>query len=229
MPLASRAVVRRATAALTAAAAVAAAAFPAAAQFAVPRRTEPARQTASVNLIGIPFGFVSGEYERAIGREGLAFGLGGLVSFDNTDLGDAIVDYSDDDRFASLQAKLKYYPAARGLRGFAVGVTAGVASVRGTTRQFTGTVPVQIPGGGTGFQSQYQESRVSDTRPTVGTVVDYNFLLGARQRFLVGIGLGARRVLGSRPDYAGSEPYLGYRPGLDQTLFDGRFQIGFAF
>jgi hypothetical protein len=64
----------------------------------------------------------------------------------------------------------------------------------------------------------------------VGTVLDYNFLLGARQRFLVGLGLGARRVLGSRPAATNTSMFdSGYRPGLDQTLFDGRLQIGFGF
>ena len=59
----------------------------------------------------------------------------------------------------------------------------------------------------------------SEGAPTLGVLLDYNWLIGARRRFLVGTGIGARRVL---KDVASDSP-------LSQVYPDGRLQIGLAF
>ena len=57
------------------------------------------------------------------------------------------------------------------------------------------------------------------TAPTLGATLDYNFLVGRRRNFLVGIGVGVRRPLGV-PRSSGP---------LDHPLFDPRLQVGFGF
>lgn len=194
---------------------------------AAPLRAQPAArpavtQTASINLLGLPLGFASGEYERAVGRNGFALGVGGLATFDDRSDG---LPYNDDrDRFASAQLKLKYYPAARGLRGFAVGVTGGVVSARGYEFVQTGTDPrYGYPIGST--------RRTPVTKPTLGAVLDYNFFIGRQRRFLVGLGIGARRVLGSehRTGNVNGYPTTSHSAFADPALPDGRLQIGFGF
>ena len=188
-------------------------------------------QTASINLLGLPFGFFSGEYERAIGTSGFAVGVGGLATFTDGDYADAYGNTRQDGRFASLQVKFKYYPSANGLRGFAVGVTAGAASARGYENAQTGESSYTPPGSDTAyFFPVYSTRRLTLTRPTVGATLDYNFLIGRQRRFLIGLGLGARRVLGDRNEVRTINGVPVYRSNaLDRTIPDGRLQIGFGF
>jgi hypothetical protein len=205
---------RRLAVALAASALFAAAAG--AQPLAPPRPPRPTiGQAASVNLLALPLGFASAEYERALGR-GFAVGIGGLTS-----LGYAPGDEDDssvygggsfDERIATAQLKLKYYPAENGLRGFAVGLTAGVAHY-GKSERF----PTFDPTTGN-FLGYGANVRRATTAPTVGAVLDYNFLIGRQRRFLVGVGVGARRAFGVRD-----------RDPLDTTLPDGRLQVGFGF
>lgn len=176
------------------------------------------RSTASVNLLGIPFGWLAAEGERAVGTHGVAVGAGVFST-----LGFGIDD--GDYRFTSAQAKLKYYPSENGLRGFSVGVTAGVASARDVVYDGVydgGAVlaPATTPSSSTSYQVTKVELRThARTAPTLGVVLDYNFLVGRRRRFLVGLGVGARRALVSERT----------RGPLDRALPDGRLQVGFGF
>lgn len=174
---------------------------------AAPRVARPTvTQTATLNLLALPFGAASAEYERAVGTGGFAVGVGGLTTFGDVDDDDDAFD-DGDDRFSSLQAKLKYYPSENGLRGLAVGVTAGVARATDVrTNTFFSS---------TGQPSTVRERRTR-TAPTLGVVLDYNYLVGRRRRFVVGLGIGARRVL----DPGGP---------LGEVIPDGRFQVGFGF
>lgn len=169
------------------------------------------RQTLAVNPLAVPFGGVSAEYERAIGRSGFALGVGGSASFaDRFDVSNA------DGEFASIQGKLKYYPAENGLRGFSVGITAGLAHGRGYT--FNSSSDVYCASGTSCFSPTTVNGR-RVTAPTLGAVVDYNWFIGRRRRFLVGIGAGARRVFGSSTS----------RAVLGDVLPDGRFVVGYGF
>jgi hypothetical protein len=169
----------------------------------------PLTQTASTNPLATPFGFFSAEYERALGRRGFAVGVGAITSFGTEP--QALND-GGSDVFRSAQLKLKYYPRQQGLRGFAIGLTAGVAHERELRSSFTQYDAV----GRVTFQERVTSAR---TAPTIGTTVDYNFFLGRSQRFLVGLGIGARRPLGVS---AHSGP-------LDAAIVDPRLQIGFGF
>jgi hypothetical protein len=166
-------------------------------------------QTVSTDPLAAPFGFVSGEYERAIGRRGLAVGVGGLTSVGRSP--EAPND-GGSDVFRSLQLKLKYYPRQDGLGGLAVGVTLGVAHER---ELWYGSSMIDA----SGREVWLQRVTRSRTAPTLGTTVDYNLFLGRSRRFLVGLGIGARRPLGVR---AHSGP-------LDDPLIDPRVQFGVGF
>lgn len=154
-------------------------------------------------LGGSPFlpiaGVVSGEWERAVGARGVSVGVGGLADFSGSE-----------ERFSSLQAKVKYYPNEVTLKGFAIGVTVGVLSAydreSGFLCDFPGCVPIA-------------ERDRRDTKPTFGVVLDYNWLVGRQRRLLVGAGIGVRRVLG---DVGGDSP-------LNEVWPDGRLVLGWAF
>ena len=94
------------------------------------------------------------------------------------------------------EAKVLYYPSEATLSGLGVGLTGGFIRARDNSA------------GGN-----------SDTGVTFGVVAQYNWLLGPRRRFLVGVGGGARRVVGSIPD---DSP-------LDRVYPDARAVIGIAF
>lgn len=162
---------------------------PAAAQTTPLTAEQPYHQTLSINPIALPFGWFAAEYERAI-SPAVTFGLGGTY-FD-----------IDDDRAGWFDAKVLYYPNETALKGFAVGLTAGFQ--RSTN---------------TGDFFDFSDERRTDSGATLGVVVDYNWLLGKRDRFLIGLGIGAKRVLKNVSDDS----------ALDQVIPAGRFQIGLAF
>lgn len=187
----------RPLAALVAAATAATlAASPAAAQV-VPAPADPGpwRQAVAVNALGLPFGLFSAEYEAALPSPGFTIGLGGSWFA------------WEGDRDAWVEAKALYYPGERAFRGFSVGLTAGVHSARNND--------------GIGFCTfeGCSSTRRTQTAPTTGVIVNYDWLLGRQQRFRVGVGAGAKRVL---RDVSGPDP-------LAQVYPDGRFVLGVAF
>ena len=107
----------------------------------------------------------------------------------------------DRDRFTSFDFNLRYYPGEVVLRGFSIGLSGGY--LRYSSR------------GGPA------DARVSMDAPTLGVVADYNWMLGVNRRFLVGTGLGAKRVLAGE-----SERDL---VGIGRADMTGRFVIGYAF
>jgi hypothetical protein len=170
---------------------VSATASPAGAQAQRPPLTieQPFYQTIAFNPIGLPFGLFSADYERAL-SPGVTLGIGGsYVDFINSSRSDGWFD-----------VKALYYPGEEALKGFAVGLTAGYHRSADT-------------------ESVFGEDLHSDGAPTLGVVVDYNWLLGKRRRFLVGLGLGAKRVLKNVSDDS----------ALSEVIPGGRFSIGLAF
>lgn len=103
-----------------------------------------------------------------------------------------------DDRYTTFDAKIRYYPSEVVLRGFSMGVSAG--------------------------RTHYTQR--TDVRPdlnfgTVGLLLDYNWMLGVRRRFIVGTGIGAKRVLASEDDRKAAN--------LDHAYVTARFVVGLAF
>ena len=109
------------------------------------------------------------------------------------------IDVSDQ-RFSSADFKFRYYPGEIVLRGFSVGASLGVLRYS------------DIRDGGV---------RESLDAPTFGAILDYNWMLGLQRRFVVGTGIGAKRVLASSEERA--------RVGLDRAQLTARFTVGIAF
>jgi hypothetical protein len=171
---------------------------PAAAQTPPPLRIPiPYRSYVAINPLGIPFDIGSIEIESGI-AQGVT--LGGIASYTSL----------DDDRYTTFDAKVRYYPGEVVLRGFSLGASAGYT-------HFTTT---------TCCAGNNTSERVSLDFPTVGLLLDYNWMLGATRRFVLGTGVGAKRVLAS--------PESRTRGSFGQTIIDraymtGRFVVGIAF
>jgi hypothetical protein len=149
----------------------------------------PARRTViTLNPLGIPFEYFSGELERimtGLTTAGITASYLGL----------------SDDSYATLEGKLRFYPNEEAPKGFSVGLSGGITRVEGEI--FNGT----------------DIDRTSETRPTIGVIIDYNWILGKTRRFLVGAGVGAKRIIGASGDIIDVE--VGYPTA--------RFQVGFLF
>ena len=179
-------------------------AAPLGAQDVPPAPPVPQRNSMATNFIGIPFGFFSLEYERAAALPGLTIGVGG--SHFAGDLEDD-EDFGGEGRNSWAEVKALYYPGERPFRGFSIGLTAGVHAARGFTCD--GTDPF-------GGCSQPAVVRTQSS-PTLGVLANYDWLIGRRERFRVGTGIGAKRVLRN---------VRGDRDVLDQVYPDGRFVVG---
>jgi len=130
----------------------------------------PRQSLVSANPIGLLFEWYNGEFERALSTT-TSIGVA-ASSFGDLD------DY-DSERYSVLDAIGRYYPSGRALRGFSVGVSAGLAN-------FSRDEVVGCP-------------ECDDDEGTFGTVGirgDYVWILGRDQHFAVAAGLGAKRILG---------------------------------
>jgi hypothetical protein len=107
------------------------------------------------------------------------------------------------DRYTTFDAKFRYYPSEVVLQGFSLGASVGHSRFSTLVGSPTGDLRSGI---------DYN---------TIGLLVDYNALLGARRRFIVGTGVGAKRVLGNADDRD--------RLGLSDPLLTVRFVVGLAF
>lgn len=104
----------------------------------------------------------------------------------------------DDVSYLSVDGKVRLYPNEEALRGFSIGISMGLARVS---------------------EDYSDQSDRSESAPTVGVVADYNWMLGRTKRFLVGAGVGAKRILGDSDDF--NDASFTY-----PTL---RFQVGMLF
>jgi hypothetical protein len=144
----------------------------------------PYRAIVGLNPLGIPFEIGSIEVEGVV-LPGVSLGAAASYSAlgDDDDGGQS----EGDARYTSGDLKVRYYPSEVALRGFGVGLGLGVT-------RYSKVVNVGTPGSPQVFR------RESVTGPTISVLADYNFLLGARQRFVVGTGIGAKRLLAPEED-----------------------------
>lgn len=119
--------------------------------------------------------------------------LGGVASY---------IDI-DHDRYTTFDFKVRYYPAEVVLRDWSIGATVG-----GT--RFSKLVDTDLG-----------KVRESVTAPTLGLIVDKNWLTGRGEHFLIGTGVGAKRVLASKDDRD--------RVNINQAIFTARLVLGYAF
>jgi hypothetical protein len=107
------------------------------------------------------------------------------------------------DRYTTFDAKVRYYPSEIVLQGLSIGASVGHSRF---------STLVGSPSGDIRSGLDYN---------AIGLLVDYNALLGARRRFVLGTGVGAKRILGHDDDRA--------RLGLSQPVVTVRFVVGLAF
>jgi hypothetical protein len=143
----------------------------------------------SINPLGVPFEIVSVEFEGAL--QG-AFSLAGNLSY-----------FSAGDEYtrSSLELKGRLYPNEQAPRAFSVGFGLGAVNTREYVNEAT------------------ERTLLDKTYPSIGVYVDYNWLLGRSDRFFVGAGLGAKRILGDSDEFEDAPFVYG----------SARFLIGVAF
>ena len=183
-------IVRFALVALASAAPFHAALSQSAGQSSASQQTGGRTRVFAINPLGIPFEVVSVEFETALSG---AFTLAGNFSY-----------FSPDDfTRTSFEVKGRLYPNEEAPRGFSVGLGLGGVNTREHIEDF--------PTGGRTLRDK--------THPSIGVYVDYNWLLGRSDRFFVGTGLGAKRILGDSDEYDDAPFVYG----------TARFLIGVAF
>jgi hypothetical protein len=122
------------------------------------------RNVISIQPLNAVFTAYSAEYERQIGGAA-TFGVGGTYF----NIGDGI----DEVTFKSGDLKLRYYPNGTALMGFSFGGTAGYTSVTGT---------------------DFNGAQATVSGPSLGVLLEYQWLLGVQRNFSVTLGVGAKAV-----------------------------------
>jgi hypothetical protein len=107
----------------------------------------------------------------------------------------------DDFTRSSFEVKGRLYPNEQAPRAFSVGFGLGVVNTRENVILSDAEV------------------KQDKTHPSIGVYVDYNWLLGKSDRFFVGTGIGAKRILGDDDDFDDAPFVYG----------TARFLIGVAF
>lgn len=151
------------------------------------------RSFLGANPLGIPFDIVSLEAETSVSSGGTIGAVAAYNDFDNR-------------RFTTVDVRGKYYPGEIAMRGFAIGMSLGYTKFRRTAIDPFGnptTADATLDAG------------------TLGVLVDYNWTQGPSQRFVVGTGVGAKRILASRER---REPL-----DLDRAYVTARFVVGLLF
>ena len=125
-------------------------------------------QVLSIQPLGIPALFFSGEYERAVSSN-VTLGVGG--------------SYFGPDEFSytSMDVKARFYPGVA-LKGFAIGATAGYTRV---SESYDDEVCDPT------FEGCED---VSESGATVGVQLDYQWLLGKQSKYAVALGAGMKRI-----------------------------------
>lgn len=105
----------------------------------------------------------------------------------------------DHHRFTTFDFKVRYYPGEIVLRGYAIGGSVGY----------------------TRFSNVVDGTRQALDAPTIGIIFDRNWIYGRGQHFVVGTGVGAKRVLASSAERE--------RADVDRAVVTARLILGFAF
>ena len=154
----------------------------------------PSRTYIAVNPIGVVGDIGMVEVESGVVQGVTLGGVGSYIDIDN-------------DRWTTFDFKVRYYPAEVVLRDWSIGGTFGFT-------RFSNLVETSTPAGEV-------KERQSLSAPTLGLIVDKNWLTGPGQHFLIGTGVGAKRVLVSKGDRD--------RVDIDRAIFTARLVLGYAF
>ncbi|MCU0619129.1 MAG: hypothetical protein MUF21_11820 [Gemmatimonadaceae bacterium] len=151
--------------------------------------------------------FVAGEIEFGVGSN-TSLGVNALHFWPrrnrNTDDDTWIpspFDFDEFDRFTNVDVVLRWYPGGRRLKNLSIGPSVGYY------RQVSA-----VPSGCQACVSRTEES------PTIGFQFDQRWIIGSSQRFTIGLGVGAQRLL-NQPENT-DLPFARIFP---------RFSMGWAF
>lgn len=151
----------------------------------------PRQQVISFQPLNAVFTVYAAEYERAL-RPTLTLGVGATGFF------------PDELSYTSGDVKLRYYPQAHPFQGFSFGASVGVTHVsEDFFDSLSGTT-----------------DETSVTGPSGGFMLDYGWLLGASQRFYLGLGVGAKVLFVDDAEF--SDDFLARYP-------TARLSVGYAF
>ena len=128
------------------------------------------RNVLSIQPLNAVFSVFSGEYERAAGKSA-SWAIGGNYW--------GAGDSNDDVDYTSAEFKLRYYPNGVALEGFSFGGAVGFASV-------------------TGRNSSGGNESVGG--PSIGVLLEYQWLMGVKKNFTVALGAGAKALNISKGD-----------------------------
>jgi hypothetical protein len=146
---------------------------------------------ASIQPINLVLTIVSAEYEQKLGAAS-TWGIGANY-WDAGPLG-------ADGKYVSGELKLRYYPDGVALHGFSVGGSLGYTNISGAS---SGVRQTTVAG------------------PSLGVLLEYQWLLGKTKSFVVAIGAGAKAIVVTQ-DKTSSNDYTSRYPTM-------RISIGYAF
>lgn len=118
----------------------------------------------SIQPISAMLTVYAGELELAMSRSA-TIGVGG--TYWSPDVIDGDFNYLSGD------VKVRYYPEGRAFQGFSFGGSVGVTHLSASANS---------------------SSSGSASGPSIGVMLDYNWLLGAEKAFYIGLGLGAKTL-----------------------------------
>jgi hypothetical protein len=150
------------------------------------------RTLIALNPLGIPFDVFQAEIERALDGGTTLGVVGSYVDIDRK-------------RNRTVDLKWRYYPAEGALTRFSTGISVGYTNFERDVFR----------------EPDFQQGRESLNAATVGVMVDYNWVQGSRRRFVVGTGVGAKRVLASADSRAPLD--------ISRAYLTGRFVLGLMY
>ncbi len=110
------------------------------------------------------------------------------------------VGEDDDLTYASGDLKLRYYPQGTALQGFSFGGSVGFSSISATT---------------------FEGVDESASGPSLGILIEYQWLMGVQRNFALTLGVGAKAVMVDE-DEISSDDFIARYP-------TARISVGFAF
>jgi hypothetical protein len=150
------------------------------------------RNVISVQPINAVLTMYSAEYERKAGAAA-TFGIGG--TYLNAGSG------ADEATYKSADFKLRYYPNGAALMGFSFGATGGFTSISGT---------------------DLNGNNASVSGPSLGVLLEYQWLLGEKRNFSVALGAGAKALFVKSNQFTGNDNFITRYP-------TARVSVGYAF
>ena len=153
-------------------------------------QTVTPKNVLSIQPLSAMFRVYSVEYERAASKA-VTWGLGTTLF--------RVGDSGNDVNYTSAEFKLRYYPAEVALQGFSFGGAVGLSGV-------------------TGRSDSGGDETV--TAPSLGVLLEYQWLMGASKNFALTLGLGAKAL--SIKDSFSSNDFVARYP-------TARVSVGYSF